>query len=123
MNYTVKLLLFTFTVNILVFCWNVYIPIEYTCNLGYFIVAWFFLFSIISHFILTKSLNSENKNAFTMRFMAVSALKLFLSLIIIIIYAFRNKAGMIPFAILFILNYFLFTAFEIISLLKKIKSK
>jgi hypothetical protein len=123
MTYPVKLTLFALVVSLLVFCWNLFIPIEYTSNDAYFVVSYFYLFSFATHFLLVKSMNDENKNLFTFRYMGISGIKLFLSLIIIFIYAFSNKSRVIPFAILFLLIYFLFTGFEIASLLKRLKKK
>jgi len=123
MTYPVKLTLFSLLVSLLIFCWNMFIPVEYTTNHAYFIGIYFFLFSLITHFILVKSLNNENKNLFTFRYMAISGIKLFLSLIVIFVYAFNNKSRVIPFAVLFLLIYFLYTGFEIASLLKRLKKK
>jgi hypothetical protein len=123
MIYPVKLFLFALIVSLFVFGWNMYIPFEYTSNHAYFVVVYFFLFSLLTHFVLGKTMDSENKNLFTYRFMAMSGLKLFLSLMVILIYAFTNKRHVIPFAILFLLIYFLFTGFEIFSILKQLKKK
>ncbi len=123
MSYLLKLVLFSVLVLVLIFCWNQFIPPEYTSPHAYFIALFFFLFSFITHLSLVKSLSSSNKNEFTFRYMTASGIKLFLSLIIIVIYAMTRKQGLLPFAILFIFNYFLFTGFEIAILLKQLKSK
>lgn len=123
MTYPVKLTVFALIVSLLVLCWNLFIPVKYTSNHAYFIVVYFYLFSLVTHFMLMKSLNDENKNIFTYRYMGISGIKLFLSLIVIFIYAFTNKSQVIAFAVLFLLIYFLFTGFEIASLLKRLKQK
>ncbi len=123
MSYIVKLTLFACLVLLLIICWNHYLPNTYTSTHAYFILVFFFLFSYFSHLLLNKSLLAENKNEFTYRYMAASGIKLFLSLIVIVIYAFTRKTGVIPFALLFIFQYFLFTGFEVSLLLKQLKSK
>lgn len=123
MSYFLKLTFYSLFVTLLVFCWNQFIPPEYTSLNAYFIIAYFAIFSFVTHLWLVKSLSSPNKSQFTMRFMVASGIKLFLSVIIIIVYAMMKKQDTIPFAILFLFNYFLFTGFEIPILLKQIKSK
>jgi hypothetical protein len=68
-------------------------------------------------------MKAENKNAFTLRFMAASGVKLFVSLFIIIIYAFVNKKQIVSFAILYLFIYFLFTGIETFFLYKATRIK
>jgi hypothetical protein len=100
--------------------WNKFMPINYQNNHVYLVVVFFSLFSYIAHILLLNALSAENKNAFTLRFMAMSGVKLFISLFIIIIYAFLNKKQIVSFAIIYLLLYFLFTGFETYFLYKKI---
>jgi hypothetical protein len=55
--------------------------------------------------------------------MATSGIKLFLSLFIIVIYAFVNKKQIVPFAILYLFTYFLFTGVETFFLYRKTQVK
>jgi hypothetical protein len=68
-------------------------------------------------------MNAENKNAFTLRFMAASGVKLFISLFVIIIYAFLNKKQVVSFAILYLFIYFLFTGVETFLLYRATRKK
>ena len=65
-------------------------------------------------------LSNPDPKAFIMRFMGVTGIKLFLNLIIILIYglSFREKA--VSFALFFMCIYFLFTFFESYSLIQEI---
>jgi hypothetical protein len=58
-----------------------------------------------------------------MRFMASTGIKMFVCLIMIVIYAFINKAQITSFAVLFLFLYFLFTGVETASLFKEIQKR
>jgi hypothetical protein len=120
MKYNLSLLFITLFSIAIIISWNKFMPINYQNNHVYFVVVFFSLFSYIAHILLLNALSAENKNAFTLRFMAMSGVKLFISLFIIIIYAFLNKKQIVSFAIIYLLLYFLFTGFETYFLYKKI---
>jgi hypothetical protein len=120
MKYNLSLLLVSVFSFALIVVWNKFMPINYHNNHVYAVVIFFTIFSLLAHLILSSALTSENKNAFTLRFMAMSGIKLFISLFIIIIYAFLNKKQIVSFAIIYLLLYFLFTGFETFFLYKKI---
>jgi hypothetical protein len=98
-------------------------PTEYYHPHVYFVVVFFSLFSFLSNLFFSSSMKDENKNAFTLRFMATSGIKHFLSLFIIVIYAFVNKKQIVPFAILYLFTYFLFTGVETFFLYRKTQVK
>jgi hypothetical protein len=123
MKYNLSLFLTTLFSFALIVGWNKFMPVNYQNNDVYAVVIFFSLFSYIAHLFLSSSLNAENKNAFTLRFMAMSGIKLFISLFIIVIYAFLNKKQIVSFAIIYLLLYFLFTGFETFFLYKKINSR
>ncbi|HEY1040188.1 MAG TPA: hypothetical protein VGF30_12320 [Bacteroidia bacterium] len=121
MSYLVRLIIFSVIITLGIVAWNLFIPKEYASTSAYFIIPFFFAYSYVSHLSLMKALDDENKNKFTMRFMGATGIKLFLSLIVLVIYGFVNKPGLIPFAVLFLFLYFAFTGFETIILFKQIK--
>ena len=122
MSYFFKLFIFSFFVFIGVYYWNKLLPVEYTTANAYYIVLFFAIFSFLTHLALINSLSSQNKNDFSYRFMAASGIKMILSLFIILIYGFLRKKEIVSFAILFLLNYFLFTGFELFLLLRQLKN-
>ena len=121
MSYLVKLVILSAVVALCLFAWNYLMPVEYTNTNAYLIIPFFFAYSYFTHISLTKAMKSENKNAFTMKFMGATAIKLFFSLIFIIVYAFINKKEIIPFAVLFLFLYIVFTVFETMVLLGQLK--
>ncbi len=123
MSYKIALFITSILSFLCVFLWNLLMPVAYYNSHVYFIAVFFSLFSFLSYFFLTNSMKAENKNAFTLRFMAASGVKLFVSLFIIIIYAFVNKKQIVSFAILYLFIYFLFTGIETFFLYKATRSK
>lgn len=123
MSYPIKLLITSIIASVGLYAWNQFMPVEYNNQHVYFILPFFIIFSILSFQSLTKTLDSEYKNAFTVRFMASTGIKMFVCLIIIVIYAFINKAQITSFAVLFLFLYFLFTGVETASLFKEIQKR
>jgi hypothetical protein len=64
---------------------------------------------------------SESPKKFIMSFMTLSGVRLFGYLIVILIYALLKREAALGFTLLFLVMYFLFTAFEVIALLKFLK--
>ena len=108
MSYPIKLLITSIIASVGLYCWNQFMPAEYNNLHVYFILPFFIIFSLLSFQSLTKTLDSENKNAFTMRFMASTGIKMFVCLIMIVIYAFINKAQITSFAVFIIFPSFNF---------------
>lgn len=84
---------------------------------AWFILLYYSVFTFLTH---RWMLSNPDPKAFVMRFMGVTGIKLFLNLIIILIYglSFREKA--VSFALFFMSIYFLFTFFESYSLVQEI---
>jgi hypothetical protein len=123
MSYPVKLILFSLVIVAAVVAWNMLAPSDYQSMAVYFILPFFILYSYLAHLFLTKALNSENKNAFTLQFMGATGIKLFLSLIILVVYGVFNRTKIVPFAILYLFIYFAFTGFETMILFKLTKQQ
>lgn len=102
-----------------IFCWNYFMP-QYANQHAWFILAYYLLFTAAIHLWLTR--NTEPKK-FVMRFMGVTGIKLFLNLIVIVIYGLTHKSSAVSFALMFVFIYFIFTFFESAQLIKNIKQK
>ena len=118
-SYTLKLLFFSLLVGGLDFCWNYLISPKYYIPFTWILLVFFASTTWISHAISVNA--SKGKPQQFIRFyMGLSALRLFLSLLIIVLYRFYDKNSLNPFAIGFMIHYFLFTIFEIPSILKEV---
>lgn len=118
-NYVVVLLLISALTAAGIYCWNRFMP-EYANDHVWFILVYYILFTLGIHVWLTRAIEPRK---FIMRFMGVTSIKLFINLIIILIYGLKMKQKAIPFAIIFLLVYLIFTFFESVQLMKSVKQK
>ena len=79
-----------------------------------------FFFNIITIIFHYFQITGKEKKFFQ-KFMLTSTIKLFIFLIFLIVYVFLNKENAIPFIVFYLILYFIFQIFEIISLLKAFK--
>lgn len=77
---------------------------------GFFVAAY-----LGSHFFIQAS-DDKKPAVFVRRFMATSALRLFMFIILIVAYAFTHKVTATVFIFHFLLFYLAFTAFEVATL-------
>jgi hypothetical protein len=78
----------------------------------WFILLYFLIVTAAFHYGLLKSTKGKPKS-FIQFFMAATGLRLFLHIIVILIYCLLNKQAAFPFVIAFFSCYLLFTIFEI----------
>jgi hypothetical protein len=83
----------------------------------------FLLFVITSvvHWYLIIASQGDNKK-FTYKFMGATGLKMFVYLILIVIYLLLDKEHAVPFLICFLILYVLYSFFEVLSVLKYLKN-
>jgi len=86
-----------------------------------FIIMFLYGFTILIHYYLLKS-TTVRLARFSVFFMLSTTLKLVIYLVFLVIYLILYKENAINFVIFFLLNYFIFTFYEIKSILKFIKS-
>ena len=86
-----------------------------------FLPLLFFGITIALHFYLIKSSQKEIIK-FTPRFIGATGIKMLIYFILILIYLLIDREHAAPFLICFLICYFIYTAFEIISILKYLKS-
>lgn len=88
----------------------------------YGFLIYFFVLTAGLHAYLAKVL-TKNSKRFTTAFMSCLSIKLFLSVFLLLVLIYTNKEMRFSIAIPFIILYFVFTAFEVIKLRKKVLKK
>ncbi len=83
------------------------------------VLMWLLTIGII--FFTKKGLKKKSKTAFINMFMSATIVKLFILLIYILIYLFTFKEKKVVFLVFTLINYFIFTFFEVYSLVKRKK--
>ena len=117
--FLIRLIVFSGLVGIVDFCWNWFVP-AYPVPHPTAIVLIFFVITAVFHFIITK--NKDARPQVIVRYyMSGTVIRLFIYIIVLLLYRFIDKPTLIPFAIAFVLHYFLFTAFEVAALMKSFR--
>lgn len=80
-----------------------------------FIVLFFFVITLFSHYIILRGLYKENKN-FVTNYMLATIIKFVSYIIFLVTYTLLNREDAILFGISFIILYFLYAIFEIITI-------
>lgn len=80
----------------------------------------FFTITLTEHRILFATIQ-KNPKRFSQAFMGASSLKLFLILIVTVIYLLIDKSQVVPFLLVLFVLYVIYTVFEVQALLKLVK--
>ena len=117
-RFIVQLLLFSVIIAAGVYAWDKFGPEAYRTPRIWFSFGFFVVLTAALHFMLLSSSKGDPKK-FIRSYMMVTTLKLFASLITVVIVMLSDRAGAKAFAITFMLLYFIYTAFEVFTLLRK----
>ena len=100
-----KFTAFSFVVLLADFCWNYGLPASYFIGPLWFIFIFFLLYTYLFHLYLTNAAKDDAKKYIRI-YLGATALKMFVSLIIIAIGIVLDKANALPFALAFAVHYF-----------------
>ena len=120
-SFIAKLSFLSAFITLLLFCWNYFVPEKYSLKQGFYAVLYFFISTALFHRMTLKA-NEKSPQHFVRTFIGTTAIRMFLGLIIIVIYALLYKATAMGFALLFLLLYFIYLIFEVLLLLTFLRS-
>ena len=112
-----KITIYTVVLAVLQYVLTTQIPAAYVSNAWPVVILFFFAFTVLMHRFLLKSTEGRPQK-FIFSFMMITTIKILLYLGIILVYVLVNKPDAVAFIGVFFLNYFLFTGFEISSVMK-----
>lgn len=119
-SFFIQLALFSiFTMGVLYF-WQQYASLRFQTDLGWLLWGFFIIVTALIHIVLVRS-SEQSPRKFITNFMALSGAKLFVYLMVIVIYALLKGKEALGFVILFLVLYFLYSIFEVVTLLKHFK--
>jgi len=121
-NFLVKIVVFTAVLAVLEYVFSMSISARFVSSSWPSILLFFLVFTLIMHRALLKS-TQDNPKKFIFSFMMFTTIKILLYLAVILVYVLLNRDDAIGFITFFFINYFFFTIFEIISVLKSIQTK
>ncbi len=112
-----KIIIFAVIVAALEYILTTQIPSHLVSKAWPIIILFFVAFTLLMHRYLLKSTEGRPQK-FIFSFMMITTIKILLYLGIILVYVLLNKPDAVAFIGAFFLNYFLFTGFEISSVVK-----
>jgi len=113
-----SLIVFTALLSLIAGILSFTLPEKYFAQQVWMILVYFLLISAVFQLILVRSGKDDGKK-FVRAFMAGTTIKLFIHVIVILVFAFMNREKAIPIIISFFCCYLLFTVFEVTMQLKK----
>jgi uncharacterized membrane protein SirB2 len=87
----------------------------------YFVALFFSLFGLLTFLLLNDRKDDSIK--YSRMFLVLKGIRLFLSVIAVLIYIAANSSMAVPFTITFVIYYLVYTVFESIILLKNNKKE
>ncbi len=118
--FLIKLFIFSLSILLIDYYWNQTMPQEYKIPQIWFILGFFVALTLAFH-LFSIRFSDGNPQQFIRFYMGSTALRMLLCISAIVAYRFIDKSTVIPFAMGFLVHYFLFTIFEVSSLLKQLK--
>lgn len=116
-----SLIILTITVLIIAVALRFALPERFYSPALPYLVIFIFATQFILLKIIVETAKKKFKN-FVNRFMVANFLKLFLYLVVILVYAYLNNSDILPFSVSFLALYVIYTIFEITILIKTFKS-
>ena len=111
-SYLRKLAFFTFFVFLLILGYNHLLPLKYVSPHVWYVLVFFILSSALLQRVFIN-INKHKPQLFVGYYLASIVIKLFIYLLIIIIYSFLNRDNSLSFMLSFLFLYFLYSAFEV----------
>lgn len=87
-----------------------------------YLIILFHVITAIVHYILLR-ISTLNPRKFVSYFMLATFIKLMTYLIIVVVYAFYVKVGIMPFILSFFILYIFYTVFEVVTILAQTKEQ
>lgn len=114
-----RITVFTVIVAALLYAASTQLETKWVSSSWPFVVLFFFSFTIIMHRYLLKS-TEGNPKKFVFSFLMITTVKILLYLGVILVYVLLNMDDAVAFIMVFFVNYFLYTGFELATVMKLI---
>ena len=119
-TFFIKLALFSaFTLGLLIL-WQSYATARFQSSLMLALWVFFFVSTAVIHYILV-TVSEKEPRKFVGYYLGITGMKLFVYLILIVIYALIKKEAALGFTLWFLVLYLLYSGFEVVVLLRHFK--
>lgn len=119
-KFFIQLTLFSIVALVIQLTWQHFASVHFQTNLYWVILLFFIITTAFIHVLLVK-VSSHDPRKFVTYFMGTTALKLFAYLIIILAYGLSSRETAQGFIICFLITYFLYSGFEVVTLMRHFK--
>jgi hypothetical protein len=115
-----RLTLISLAAGLLAYLMNRFLPAGIITRILPFLIIMFYVITALVHYILLK-ITTLNPRKFVGYFMLATFLKLMIYLVVIVIYVFTVKEGILSFILSFFALYIIYTVFEVVMILNQTK--
>ena len=119
-KFILRLTILSLVLGILVYLLNHFLPAGIIPPAMPYLIILFYLITAIVHYILLR-ITAMNPRKFVGYFMLATTLKLMSYLVVIVVYVFNVKEGILPFILSFFALYIVYTVYEVITILAQTK--
>ncbi|MCQ2262964.1 MAG: hypothetical protein MJZ70_01645 [Bacteroidales bacterium] len=118
-KYVIQLLVFSIVVTVLTVIMQAVLPLGTATPAMPYIVLFFFFITLFTLYIVLRDQSQRDSKKFVSGYILSRGIKFMSCLLFLLIYFFANKADRWPFAIAFIIIYFLFSICEVLIMKKE----
>jgi hypothetical protein len=119
-NFLKAISIFSLITGTLIYAASISVAAGRINHITWFIFLYFILITVIFHYGLLRS-SQGNPQAFVRYYMGATTLKLFIHVIVILMYSLFHKEQAVHFIVTFLVIYILYTAFEAVLAVKKFR--
>jgi hypothetical protein len=120
LRFLLRLTVLSLALGLLAYILHHFLPSRFTTPALPYLIVLFYVVSAIVHFALLK-ISALNPRKFVGYFMLATFLKLMNYLIVIVVYVFYVKEGILTFILTFFILYIIYTVFEVVTILAQTK--
>ena len=119
-QFIIRLTILSLITGAIVFFLNRLFSPEYISPALPWLIILFYAVAAVVHYVLLR-ITALNPRKFVGYFMLATSLKLMVYLVVLVIYVFNVKDGILAFVLSFFILYIIYTVFEVITILSQTK--
>ncbi len=119
-HFILRLTILSLALGVLVFIMNWLLPAGIISPATPYLIILFYVITAIVHYVLLR-ITALNPRKFVGYFMLATSLKLMNYLIVVVVYVFYVKEGILSFILTFFILYIIYTVFEVATILAQTK--
>ncbi|MCK9400393.1 MAG: hypothetical protein M0Q51_10440 [Bacteroidales bacterium] len=120
LQFVIRLTILSLILGLLAFILSRFLPGGMISPALPYLFILFYVITALVHYILLR-ISALNPRKFVSYFMLATFLKLMNYLIVVVVYAFYVKEGILPFILSFFILYIFYTVFEVVTILAQTK--